>query len=241
MMCPDLPSKTLPGMILPNGRSFTTDLEKRERSSETKQVRACLARVRLPRALHQIHSGGNSTQKERKWVLQPLSNNSECDLLWPPPPGAWSLGLGHLHHDMLVSPRTTRAADLQGPCQVHLEQRGVCMAAEVHSWGCVKVSQSKDRPGVPRQPPVPTPQMDTSQPFPPTARPPDPPRLIPRPRAPDTAGFAVFSPLCLESSGLTSTWCLPVLLPSLLLRPAACIRFLPKFLDPQGGADRTAA
>lgn len=76
-------------------------------------------------------------------VLQSPSNNSERDLLWPPPPGAWRLGLGHLHHDVFLSPGTTRATDQQGPCQVHLEQRGVRTAAEVHSWGRVKVNRAR--------------------------------------------------------------------------------------------------
>ena len=65
-----------------------------------------------------------------------------CNLLWPPPPGAWSVGLGHLHHHVLFSPEMTGAAGHQGPCQAHLEQHGVCVAAEVHSWGSVKANYS---------------------------------------------------------------------------------------------------
>lgn len=72
----------------------------------------------------------------------------KCNLLWPPPPGAWSVSLGHLHHHVLFSPKTTWASGHQGPCQVHLEQHGVCMAAEVHSWGSVKVNYRTRRSGL---------------------------------------------------------------------------------------------
>lgn len=103
-------------------------------------------------------NGQEQTQfiKRGSGVLHSPSNNSECDLLGPPPPGAWSLGLGHLHHDMFLSPGTTRAASQQGPCQVHLEQRRVCMAAEVHSWGRVKVNRARTGLESPASPCVPS-------------------------------------------------------------------------------------
>lgn len=56
----------------------------------------------------------------------------ECDLLWPPPPGAWSVGPRHLHHHALCI-LGARATGHQGPRQVHLQQRGVHVAAEVRS------------------------------------------------------------------------------------------------------------
>lgn len=82
----------------------------------------------------------------------------EYNLLWPPLPGAWSISLGHLHHHVLFSPEMTWATGHQGPCQVHLEQHGVCKAAEVHSWGAVKVNYKSRRRGLEGPP----------QPFPPS-------------------------------------------------------------------------
>ena len=46
---------------------------------------------------------------------------------------------------MFFSPWTTQAAGHEGPCQVHLEQRGVSSATEVHSWGHVKVNHGASR------------------------------------------------------------------------------------------------
>ena len=82
----------------------------------------------------------------------------KCNLLWPPPPGAWSISLGHLHHHVLFSPEMTWATGHQGPCQVHLEQHGVCMAAEVHSWGGRQgeLQSKEERPG--GSPPTPFPR-----------------------------------------------------------------------------------
>ncbi|XP_049470105.1 P protein [Panthera uncia] len=55
----------------------------------------------------------------------------KCNLLWPPPPGAWNISLGHLHHNMFFSSSMTWATGHQGPFQVHPEQCGIHIAGEI--------------------------------------------------------------------------------------------------------------